>query len=459
MMELHSTSATSKNIQREVQEEEEDRPSFTSHIKAQEPSIIPTETATAGKFLRRLFTILFYLHLILIAIFVVFITLYGLISTSRNHHFQPLKFYPPLLTSTACSAIVAFIWQWVTDSNPSKAIKAAFWLSPLLTCAVGVLLVSVGSAQSLAAGVVAVICALIQSLYACWVSPRFEYAIRILSVSTAFPPAKTTMLVLQSIFISILYSCFLVSGIGRATATRSSLNVLFHSVILLSMAWTMQVIKNILLVTVSRIKYMHFAWGTDIDTPKAFRDTLKHLMGSICIGSILVPVLGVIRGSARGMKLVAGDTDEFLFSCANCYAGMASTLVMYGNRWGFVHVGGYDKGFVQASSDTWEMFRSAGLKELIDLDLTGSFCFLSGVAAGAICSLASGTWALAIHKSYATEVSIYAFFIGYFMCRIAMAWPQACVLSYYVAYAENPESVRFDSTIPVRLDELQRFQA
>lgn len=32
MMELHSTSATSKNIQREVQEEE-DRPSFTNHIK------------------------------------------------------------------------------------------------------------------------------------------------------------------------------------------------------------------------------------------------------------------------------------------------------------------------------------------------------------------------------------------------------------------------------------------
>lgn len=44
-------------------------------------------------------------------------------------------------------------------------------------------------------------------------------------------------------------------------------------------------------------------------------------------------------------------------------------------------------------------------------------------------------------------------------CRIAMAWPQACVSSYYVAYAENPNSCRFDSTIPVRIEELRRFQA
>lgn len=396
-------------------------------MQTQEPNnMIPfpsTEATTTGQFVKRLFAFLFYLHLILIAFLIIFLTVYGLISTDHKHHFHPLKFYPPLLTSTLCSAIVAFIWQWVTRSSPSKAIKTAFWLSPLLTCAVGVLLIAVSSAESLAAGGVAIICALIQSLYACWVSPRFEFAIRLLSVSTAVPPAKITTLLVQSIFTSILYLCFLVSGIGGATAIRSSWKVLFILVILLSMAWTMHFIKNMLQVTVSRIKYMHFANGTDVDTSEvcstseAFRNTFKHSMGTICIGSILVPVLGVIRGSARGIQLVAGDTDEFLFSCANCYSGLASTLVMYGNRWGFVHVGVYNKGFVQASSDTWEIFRGVELKELIDLDLTTSFCFLSGVAGGAICSLVSGTWTLAIHKSYATEVSIYAFLIGYFMVR------------------------------------------
>jgi len=43
--------------------------------------------------------------------------------------------------------------------------------------------------------------------------------------------------------------------------------------------------------------------------------------------------------------------------------------------------------------------------------------------------------------------------------RLAMSWPQACVSAYYVAYAENPQSTQFDSTIPVRLEQLYRSHA
>jgi len=177
----------------------------------------------------------------------------------------------------------------------------------------------------------------------------------------------------------------------------------------------MQFLKNAMYVTISRVKYMHFAGGVDMDTRVAVCDTIKHLTGSVSMGSILVPVIVLFRGFARTTSLVGGDTDEFMFSCVSCYMGVASLLVVRGNRWGFVHVGVYNKGFVQASCDTWEMFIRVGLEQLIDLDLTGAFCFLSGVGTGAICSLVSGIWSIVMHKSYATEVSIYAFLIGYFM--------------------------------------------
>ncbi|KAA8518352.1 hypothetical protein F0562_015765 [Nyssa sinensis] len=417
------------------------------------------ETRTGGLFFRKLFRNLFYLHIFLITILIIFLTIRGLLSAAHNHHFHPRKWYPPLLASTACAGIVVFAWQWITHCNPAKAFKAAFWLGPLLTCGVGILLISIGSAGSLAAGAVAIVSALIQSLYSCWVNPRFDHAIKVLSVSIAFPPAETIVLVILSILTGAFYSSFLVVGIGGATATRTSLDVLFILVVLLSLAWTMHVIKYTLQVTISRVKYMHFACGLDFDTRVAFLDAIKHSIGSIFIGSALVPVLSLIRGSARAMSLVSGDADEFMFSCANCYSGVSSRLVTYGNRWGFVHVGVYNKGFVQASSDTWEIFRSVGLEPLIESDLTSSFCFLSGVAGGAICTLVGGSWTLAVHKEYATEVSIYAFLIGYFMSRVAMAWPQACVSAYYVAYAENPQNLRFDSTIPDRIQELQRYRA
>ncbi|KAL2320524.1 hypothetical protein Fmac_029493 [Flemingia macrophylla] len=433
---------------------------ITHPIKAQDSSF-PNRTTVAGQTARSVFQILFYLHLFLVAILVIFLTIYGLVSDSHTHHFHPKKWYPQLLTSTVCAGIVSFTWQWITACHSTKVIRLAFWLSPLLTCAMGIMFVCIGSAVSLAVGVIALVSALIQSLYGCWASPRFEYATKILSVSIAFPPNKTRELTLSSILVGVLYCCFLVAGIGgaRAIENRTKLATFFILMILLSLGWTMQFLKNAMYVTISRVKYMNFAGGFDMDIRVAFCDTIKHLTGCVSIGSILVPIFVLFRGFARTTSLVGGDTDEFMFSCVSCFMGIASLLVVRGNRWGFVHVGVYNKGFVQASSDTWEMFIRVGLEKLIDLDLTGVFCFLSGVGIGSICSLVSGIWSLVMHKRYAPEVSIYAFLIGYFMCRVAIAWAQACVSAYYVAYAENPQSTQFDSTIPVRLEQLNRSQA
>ncbi|XP_027918799.1 uncharacterized protein LOC114177590 [Vigna unguiculata] len=459
MLNNSNPTTQSQSIQIQAQLPQQRLP-FTVPIKAQD-SNFPNRTTVAGQTARRVFQILFYLYLFLVSVLVIFLVIYGLVSDAHTHHFHPQKWYPPLLASTACAGIVGFTWQRITARHSTRVVRLAFWLSPLLTCAMGIMFICIGTAVSLAVGVIALVSALIQSLYGCWASPRFEYGTRILSVSIAFPPNKTQGLTLYSILIGILYCCFLVAGIGgaRAIENRTKLSPFFIFLILLSLGWTMQFLKNAMYVTISRVKYMAFSGGVDMDTRIAFCDTIKHLTGCVSIGSILVPIIVLFRGFARATSLVGGDTDEFMFSCVSCYTGIASLLVIRGNRWGLVHVGVYNKGFVQASSDTWEMFNRVGLVELIDLDLTGVFCFLSGVGTGAICSLVGGIWSLVTHKSYATEVSIYAFLIGYFMCRLAIAWAQACVAAYYVAYAENPQSTHFDSTIPVRLEQLNRSQA
>lgn len=42
--------------------------------------------------------------------------------------------------------------------------------------------------------------------------------------------------------------------------------------------------------------------------------------------------------------------------------------------------------------------------------------------------------------------------------RVAMAWIQASIAAYYVAYAENPQSQQFDSTMTDTIQEMQRSQ-
>ncbi|XP_061945997.1 protein PNS1-like isoform X1 [Populus nigra] len=459
--EMNNDAVTVINVQNfHIQVQEEKLPYIIPNqlifLQVEESSIQLETAMVAGLIVQRLFRVLFFLHIVLIAILVICLTIRGLLS-AHSHHFHPKKWYPPLLTATGCAGIVAFTWQWFTLCNPSRALRTAFWLSPLLTCAVGVLFVLIGSAAGLTIGVIAIVLALILSLYTCWVNPRFDYATKVLSIAATSPPAKTTTVVNLSIITGTVYSCFLVSGIGGATAVGTVTDTLFILAILASLAWSTQVIRNTLQVTIARVKYLHFAYGVDMDLRIALRDTFKYSMGNVCISSVLVPIITVVHGSARAISLIAGGTDEFLFSCANCYAAVAATLVNYGNRWGLVQVGVYNKGFVQASMDTWEMLKKVGLEPIIDRDLTGSFCFLSGMAGGAICTLVGGAWTFAVHKSYATEVSIYAFLIGYFMCRIEMAWLQSCVSAYYIAYTENPQNSRLDPAILFRLEEFQRY--
>lgn len=375
-------------------------------------------TVMTGKFFfMKLLRVLFFLHLFLIAVLVIFLTIRGFLPAGKDRHFHHLRWYTPLLSSVACGGAIAIAWQSITRRSPSRAVRAAFWISPLLTCGVGLLLISIGSPASLAVGVLALVFSLIQSLYACWVNPRFEYATKVLYISTAPSPPRTGFVIL-TVVSGAVYAAFLVAGIGGATAVgTTNINVVLILVILLSLAWTMHVIRNISHVTMARIIYMKLMCGTEINIRMAFQDTFRYLLASICIGSILAPLIGVVRGLSRAMNLVAGGTDEFLFSCAHCYSGVASALIRYGNRWGFVHVGVCNKGFVQASHEAWETFERAEMEPVINYDLTSSFCFLSGVAVGGVCTLVAGSWALVVHKSYATEVSIYAFLIGYFIVR------------------------------------------
>ncbi|CAN8269849.1 unnamed protein product [Cochlearia groenlandica] len=423
------------------------------------PSPTTTQQTIAGKFFRNLFKGLLFSQLTLVSLLVIVLTIRGLILAS-SQHFHPKKWYPPLLASIAVSGVSSLSWLCIFLHNPSKALKAMFWLSPILTCSVGILLVLIGSAIDAGIGVVFVVFAIAQSLYGCWINPKLEYNDKIISLAIAFPPPRTRQVVSLSIIVSILYSCFLVSGIGGATSTRTNIDLVFITTILISFSWTMQVFKNVQLVAVSRARYVNFAHGEDMNAWDAFRVTMKHLTGSICIGSTLVPIIVFIRGSIRSVNLMSGSNDESMYSGVDCFYAIGNKLITLGNKWSFVHVGAYDKGFIEASSDTWNKFRSTnGLEKLIDSDLTSSFCFLSAVSVGSISSLTSGIWMLLIHKDYALEVTLYAFIIGYFVGSIALGWVQACVMAYYVAYSEDPQSMRFDNTIPNRIQRLQMLSA
>ncbi|MED6157814.1 hypothetical protein PIB30_027072 [Stylosanthes scabra] len=358
---------------------------------------------------------------------VVFITIYGLNSDSRNPHFHPWKWYIPILASTVCAGITAFIWQQYTYNRSVDSFMQAFCFSPALTVLMATMFAYIGTALSISLALLSFVSAIAQFAYAIWVGPRIEYSTDIYWLATAAPPDGANRLALESIAIGVFYCCFLVLGIGGATAldeNKTRLAIFFISVIMLSMFWTMQFLKNVIRLTISYVKYIEVVRYVTWDTNVARSTAIRGYSGRIAMGSILVPVMTLFHNFARLMG----------------FTTISTVLARCGNQWGFLYIGMFNRGFVQSSSAAWEMFTRAGMVPLIDSDLTEPFCFSSALGVGAVCSMVSGILSLVLHQSYALEVSIYAYFIGYFMCRLALGWQEACVEAYYVASMVRPTS-------------------
>ncbi|KAM2378892.1 hypothetical protein ACFX1X_040237 [Malus domestica] len=220
--------------------------------------------------------------------------------------------------------------------------------------------------------------------------------------------------------------------------------------LVLSLAWTAEVMRNVANMTVSRVISLYYLRGMQSNTQFCFKRALSKNLGSVCLGSLFVPSIEALRIVARALNLLKGE-DEFMFSSAHCCLKVVECIFRYGNGWAFIQIAVYGKGFVRASQDTWELFERQEMEPIVDSDITSSICFLTGVCSGSICVIVVAAWTARVHQSFTATISLLTFLIGYLMTRIAMALPHACVGSYFVCYAENPDNRLFDNTIKDRL--------
>jgi len=107
--------------------------------------------------------------------------------------------------------------------------------------------------------------------------------------------------------------------------------------LVLSLAWTVEVMRNVVNLTVSRVISLYYLRGMQSSTQFCFQRALSVNLGSACLGSLFVPTIEALRIMARGFNLLE-EEDEFMFSCAHCCLRVMEFVFHYGNSWAFVHV-------------------------------------------------------------------------------------------------------------------------
>ncbi|PNT19801.2 hypothetical protein POPTR_009G056700v4 [Populus trichocarpa] len=410
-------------------------------------------TLNSRRYTNKISLFLFVFHMVAavgLVSFLIFKGIQGLIEASESFKRKErriLKFYlPQVETASLLSITLAFVWQKAVRQWPRIMVPFILWSSFILSLSAGILLICFQRASTDGVGVCLIAFAIGNGLYACWVTQRIGFCTEILIKSLEPVPKfgdlnQPTYWMLGVGFLWM--SLWILAVIG---AMNFYFTPLVITVLVLSLAWTAEVMRNIVNLTVSRVIALYYLRGMQSIPQNCFQRAFTQNLGSACLGSLFVPTIEALRVVVRGLNLLEGE-DEFMFSCAHCCLNVMQSIFRYGNSWAFVQVATYGKGFVQASQDTWQLFVRQGMESIVDSDITSSICFLTGVCSGSICVIVVAAWTARVHQTFTATLSLLSFFIGYLMTRIAMAVPHACVSCYYVCYAENPSNILFDKTI------------
>ncbi|KAL8204322.1 hypothetical protein R6Q57_009945 [Mikania cordata] len=411
---------------------------------------------SSRKYTNKISLFLFALHFLIaicLVMFLVFKGIQGLLqggTTRRKEKTVIQYFLPQVEAASLLSITLAFAWQKAVRVWPHFMVHFILWSSFLITLSAGILLICFQRATTDGVGVVFILFAIGNGLYSCWVTQRTKFCSKVFLKSlepvSKFPDINRPTYIMLGIGF-VWMSIWILAVIGALNFYFPPLLIIL---LVLSLLWTAEVMRNVANLTISRVISLFYLRGMQSNTQFCFQRALSKNLGSACLGSLFVPTIEALRIVARGLNLLEGE-DEFMFSCAHCCLKVMEAIFRYGNGWAYVQIAAYGKGFVKASQDTWELFEKREMEMIVDSDITTAICFLTGVCSGSICVIVVAAWTAAVRVTFTATISLLAFIIGYLMTRIAMALPHACVSCYYVCYAENPENRLFDKTIPERL--------
>lgn len=300
-------------------------------------------TLNSRAYTNKISLFVFTLHMVVavgLVGFLIFRGVKGLLEEGRAQRREKrvLKYFLPQVEAAAFLSItLAFVWQKAVRVWPKFMVHFIIWSSFGLTLATGILLICFQTRATDGIGVLYMAFAVGNGLYACWVTQRTGFCSRIFlkslePVSKFSDINQPTYWMLGAGFLWMSVWIFAVIG-----ALNFYVPPVMIMVLVLSLAWTAEVMRNVANLTVSRVIALYYLRGMQSSTQFCFQRAMSNNLGSACLGSLFVPTIEALRIVARGLNLIEGE-DEFMFSCAHCCLRVMESIFRRGNGWAYVQV-------------------------------------------------------------------------------------------------------------------------
>jgi len=226
----------------------------------------------------------------------------------------------------------------------------------------------------------------------------------------------------------------------------SGINGVAYFLLLVSLYWTMEVLRNIGHVTTAGV--VATWWFQPLATSAtwgAFKRATTTSLGSICFGSLIVAILQATRQILREAQNQAAREGNaglaVLACCIGCCLSWIEAMIEYFNKYAYAKVAIYGLDFRTAAKETWDLFKSRGFEMLVNDDLTGMVLMMGCFIGAVICGIFGAFWAKAIDFEGWFIIGIIALVIGYIMVALVMTVIGSAVATTYVVWAEDPHAL------------------
>ncbi|KAL4327627.1 hypothetical protein AHAS_Ahas13G0119000 [Arachis hypogaea] len=231
----------------------------------------------------------------------------GLIQPSsdskRRKQTRVVKYFlPQVEAASVLSIVLALTWQTAIRKWPNFMTHFTLWCSFFMSLSAGILLLCFQKPPTDGVGVSLIAFSIGNGLYACWVQNRIKFCTKILTLS--LQPVSKFHDLNQPTFYMLGAALFWMSL--WSLAVIGALNFYLPSLVIialvLSLAWTSEIMRNVVNISVSRVIALYYLRGMQSSTKFGFLRALTRNLGSACLGSLFVPAIEATRVVARVEK-------------------------------------------------------------------------------------------------------------------------------------------------------------
>lgn len=221
-----------------------------------------------------------------------------------------------------------------------------------------------------------------------------------------------------------------------------------------------EVLRNVIHCTVSGIvgNWYYMSKSNQSNTRRPARGALKRALtnslGSICLGSLIVPVIETIRVVLNKIKrlFVRKEKGRVIFRLAfrltNFLLASMGWFYKYFNHYAYSFISLFGKPYSSAASEVWSLLADKGVNVVIDDNLINFALGLHTMFASYIASLFTFLYlrftkpAYNATGAYHPPLVAYSFLIAMQISNIANEAMRAATSTFFVALSKDPDVIR-----------------